>query len=131
MANFSVLLTRNPKSCLLAFAAIIYFLPFALGLWAAQLIANVYGLISAFLLAIPFFFNDWIKKSRQQATTAEVRGSGEILRAGQLKRLDRLATSWTPAHLRMMQFGLTFLAVSYLLVITTMIAAACTAPAAP
>jgi hypothetical protein len=130
MLKFGAFLTEHSKACLFAFALLVYPSPLLLGHWVAQLAANFYGLCSAFLLAFPFFSNDWIKKSRQQALTAVVRGSANVLKEGQLKRLDRLSTSWTPFHLHMMQVGLTLLAVSYLLFITTMLLQAMGKPAA-
>lgn len=123
MADFIAFLDRNSKPCLFVLAGFLYLLPLNFGPWIAQLLANLYGLVSAFLLAIPFFHNDWIKRSRHLAETAVINDSAKALKEGHIKRLDRLAVSWTPAHLRMMQFGLTFLAVAYLLAITAMLVA--------
>lgn len=84
------------------------------GPWFAALAAKVLGFLAAIAMAIPFFDEDWIRRSLQQAKSANADQTAKGVLRKHAERLSKLAAEWMPPrHIFLMRCGLTCLAVAF------------------
>ena len=96
-------------------------LPFIAGLWVAQVIAKLYGLVSACLMAAPFFHDDFLKMIRRQAEVALLHKTAAELRDEQIAGVDEMADEHNVTHLNMMRIGLILLAAAFAIEIVVLL----------